>query len=168
MRTPLHRPPLPAPARTAARGPVRRVGAPVGRFLIELAAMCAVMCLGGTVLAFTAFATAGLLGRPDLAAQAPVVSVLINTVCLSVPMATYMAVRGHPRRHNVVVTGSTVVVGVVLAGLVGFGVASTVAVQTWHALFGLACLPACALMVVEMLFGFNMYSGQVQHHSQTT
>jgi hypothetical protein len=31
-------------------------------------------------------------------------------------------------------------------------------------LFGLICLPACLIMVVEMLTSFNMYSGRERHH----
>jgi hypothetical protein len=31
-------------------------------------------------------------------------------------------------------------------------------------LFGLICLPACLIMVVEMLISFNVYSGRERHH----
>ena len=125
--------------------------------------MCAVMCAGGILLSLGAFAVAGLLGYANLAQQAPALSVLIITVCLSVPMAAYMAVRGHPRRHNVVMTGSTMAVGAVVIGLLWSGVLSPSGLPTWHALFGLVCGPACLLMIAEMLLSFGMYSGQSRH-----
>ena len=38
--------------------------------------------------------------------------------------------------------------------------------QTWQSLFGLICPPACLVMVVETLLGFNkvLYSGRARHH----
>jgi hypothetical protein len=75
-------------------------------------------------------------------------------------MAIYMAVRGHGRRHNLEMTGSTLGVGLLVAALVWFGVIPASGLQSWHGLFGLVCGPACLLMIVEMLISFNMYSGQ--------
>lgn len=51
---------------------------------------------------------ASWLGYSGLARQAPELSAVIIAVCLSVPMAAYIAVRGHPRRHNLEMTGSTI------------------------------------------------------------
>jgi hypothetical protein len=58
-------------------------------------------------LDYAAFGVAGWLGYPDLARQAPGLSAAIITVCLAVPMTAYMAIRGHGRRHNLEMTGST-------------------------------------------------------------
>jgi hypothetical protein len=55
------------------------------------------------------FAAARWLGFPGLARQAPGLSALIIAVRLAVPMAACMAVRGHGRRHNLEMTGSTIV-----------------------------------------------------------
>lgn len=163
MRTqPTERTPATAPP--APRSPAARAVTPGARFLAELGGMCAVMCVGGSVLSLTSFAIASTLGYPSLAVQAPELSAAIVTVCLALPMAVYMAVRGHGRRHNVVMTGSTLGVGLVVIALLWPGAISASGPQTWHALFGLICPPACLIMVVEMLFSFNMYSARARHH----
>jgi hypothetical protein len=147
---------------------IARTAGPAGRFLAELGGMCAVMCIGGTILTFASFEAASWLGYPDLARQAPELSVLIIAVCLSVPMAAYMAVRGHPRRHNLVMAGSTLGVAIVVAALLWSGIIAASGLPNWHSLFGLVCLPACLVMVVEMLISFNMYSGRAAEHGSGT
>jgi hypothetical protein len=164
MRTqPVERPP--APVTAARRSPVSRTVTPVGRFLAELGGMCAVMCVGGSILGFVSFQAASWLGYPDLVQQAPELSAAIVTVCLAVPMAAYMAIRGHGRRHNLEMTASTIAVGMVVIGLLASGVIATSGLQNWHSLFGLICGPACLVMIVEMLISFNMYSGRARHQS---
>jgi hypothetical protein len=164
MRTqPAGRPPV--PARPLSKGPVSRTITPVGRFLAELGGMCAVMCVGGSILGFASFQAASWLGYPNLARQAPELSAAIITACLAVPMAAYMAVRGHGRRHNVTMTASTIGAGMAVIGLLWSGVIAESGVQNWHSLFGMVCGPACLLMIVEMLVSFNMYSGRARHHS---
>jgi hypothetical protein len=163
MRTqPTERAPAPAPP--ATRSPAVRAVTPVARFLAELGGMCAVMCIGGSALSLASFAVATALGYPNLAQQAPELSAAIVTACLALPMAVYMAVRGHGRRHNVVMTGGTVGVGIVVIALLWSGAISASGPQTWQSLFGLICPPACLVMVVEMLLSFNMYSGRARHH----
>jgi hypothetical protein len=85
---------------------------PIARFLAELAGMCAVMCIGGSVLSLASFAIAKALGYSNLAQQALELSAAFVTVCVALPMAVSVAVRGHGRRRNVVMTGSTVGVGI--------------------------------------------------------
>ena len=80
-------------------------------------------------------------------------------------MAVYMALRGHGRRHNVVMSASTLGVGMVVIGLLASGAIATTGLQNWHNLFGLICGPACLVMIVEMLISFNTYSGRAHHHS---
>jgi hypothetical protein len=147
----------------AGKDRTARTAGPRGRFAAELGGMCAVMCLGGAVVSFAAFTAAGWLGYPGLARQAPGLSALIIAVCLAVPMAVYMAARGHGRRHNVEMTGSTLGVGVLMAGLLWSGVIPTAGVQTWHSLFMLVCGPACLLMIAEMAMSFGAYSGRAHH-----
>lgn len=154
--------PTHAPAATRSSG-VRAV-APVGHFLAELAAMCAVMCTGGILLSLASFELASALGYPNLALEAPELSAAIITIWLALPMAVSMTVRGHDRRHNIVMTGSTIGVGIVVIGLLWSGVISTSGLANWHSLFGLICPPACLIMIVEMLISFNMYSGRARHH----
>ena len=138
---------------------------PAVRFLAELGGMCAVMCVGGSILSFASFQAAIWLGYPNLALQAPELSVAIITGCLAVPMAAYMALRGHGRRHNLVMTGSTLAVGMVVIGLLWSGAIPATGQQGWRSLFGLVCGPACLAMVAEMLISFNMYSGRARHQS---
>jgi hypothetical protein len=150
----------PVLATAAEKSSIVRMVTPVGRFLAELGGMCAVMCAGGSIFSFIAFKIATFLGYPDLVQQSPYVSIVIVTICLSLPMAIYMAVRGHGRRHNLEMTGTTVGVGTAVIGLVWSGVVSTSGLQTWRDVFGLVCGPACLLMIVQMLISFNMYSGR--------
>lgn len=152
----------PTQVTAAGKSPITRTAGPMGRFLAELGGMCAVMCVGGTILSYAAFTAAGWLEYPGLAQQAPGLSAVIIAVCLSVPMAIYMAVLGHGRRHNLEMTSSTLGVGLLVAALVWFGVIPASGLQSWHGLFGLVCGPACLLMIVEMLISFNMYSGQAR------
>jgi hypothetical protein len=156
------------PVTAAGKNSISRTVTPVGRFLAELGGMCAVMCVGGIILTFASFEAASWLGYPNLARQAPELSVLIIAVCLSVPMAAYMAVRGHRRRHNLEMTGSTIGVAIVVAVLLWFGVFPASGQPNWHSLFGLVCGPACLLMVVEMLISFHMYSGRAAEHGSDT
>jgi hypothetical protein len=114
-------------------------------------------------VSFAAFTVASWLGYQDLAQQAPGLSAVIIAVCLSVPMAAYMAVRGHGRRHNLEMSGSTIGVGLLIAALLWFGVIPASGLQSWHSLFGLVCGPACLLMIVEMLISYRTYSGQARH-----
>jgi hypothetical protein len=155
----------PAPVTAASNSAGSRTITPVGRFLAELGGMCAVMCAGGGILSFAFFQVATGLGYPHLVQQAPELSAVIITACLAVPMAAYMAVRGHGRRHNVEMTGSTIAVGIVVISLLWSGVISASGLPGWHSLFGLICGPACLIMIAEMLFSFNMYSGRARHHT---
>jgi hypothetical protein len=155
----------PAPLTAAGKSPGARTTTPVGRFLAEMGGMCAVMCAGGGILSFASFAVASGLGYPHLVQQEPELSAAIITFWLAVAMAAYMAVRGHGRRHNLEMTGSTIGVGLVVIGLLWSGAISAASLPGWHSLFGLICGPACLIMIVEMLFSFNMYSGKAPHHS---
>jgi hypothetical protein len=159
MRTqPTERTPASAPAAAI------RIASPVARFLAELGGMCAVMCIGGSVMSLASFEIAKALGYPNMALQAPELSAAIVTICMALPMALYMAVRGHDRRHNLVMTASTVGVGLVVIGLLWSGAIAASGLQTWRSLFGLVCGPACLVMIVDMLFSFNMYSGRARQH----
>jgi hypothetical protein len=152
-------------ATAAEESPISRTVTPVGRFLAELGGMCAVMCVGGSIVTFVAFQTATWLGYPDLVQQSLYLSIVLVAVCLSLPMAFYMAVRGHGRRHNLEMTGTTIGVGIAMVGLVWSGVISATGLQTWRDVFGLVCGPACLVMIVQMLISFNMYRGRAQHSS---
>jgi hypothetical protein len=132
---------------------------PVGRFVLHLAEMCVVMCLGGIMLSVAFFAGAGLLGYDDLPRSAPELSVLVIAVNLSVPMLVWMRVRGMGWQHTLEMSGSTMAVGLLLIaaywmGLVARG--SLIEIQTSL---------ACPVMLVVMLARFPVYSAAHSGHS---
>lgn len=137
---------------------------PGGRFLAESLGMCiGVMCVGGGALSIAAFSVAGLLGHPNLARESPELSILLNAILLALAMAVYMYVRRHGLRHNVVMSGSSIVVGVVLVGALWTGIISASSVSSRAGAFSLVCGPACLVMLVIMLLNFEMYSGRARH-----
>jgi hypothetical protein len=153
------------PAAVAGKRSASRTPTPAGRFMAEVGGMCAVMCVGGGILSFAAFEAASGIGYPGLVHRSPYLSVAIITVCLAVAMAVYMAVRGHGRRHNLEMTAVTVGVGIVVIALLWSGVIARSGLHTWLDPFGLVCGPACLLMIAQMLFSFNMYSGRAGQQS---
>jgi hypothetical protein len=58
---------------------------PVARFLAELAGMCAVICIGASVLSLASFAIAKALGYSNLAQQPLELPATIVTICLARP-----------------------------------------------------------------------------------
>jgi hypothetical protein len=150
---PAERPP--AAGTTARKSSLPRAVKPAGRFRAELGGMCAVMCAGGGILSFAAFELANGLGYPNLVQQSPELSAFIIAVCLALAMAVYMAVRGHGRRHNLEMTGSTIAVGIVVTGLLWSGAIPASGLHTWRDLFAMICGPACLVMIVEMLISVH-------------
>jgi hypothetical protein len=75
---------------------VARALRPAGRFILHLAEMCMVMCVGAVVLSVLFFGAAALLGYDDLPRTAPALSVLVIAVNLSVPMLVWMRFRAWP------------------------------------------------------------------------
>jgi len=51
----------------------------------------------------------------------------------------------------------------VVIALLWSGAISASGPQTWQSRFGLIWPPACLVMVVETLLGFNKYSGRARH-----
>lgn len=136
-----------------------RVLRPVGRFMVHLAEMCMVMCVGGLALSVAFFTGAGLLGYEDLPRTSPEVSVLVIALNLSVPMLAWMRHRGMGWQATWEMSGSTMVTGLLLIAaywmdLVARG--SLIEIQT-----GLAC----PVMLVVMLLRFRVYSAAHARHS---
>lgn len=136
-----------------------RVLRPVGRFALHLGEMCVVMCLGGIALSVAFFAGAGLLGYDNLPGTAPELSVLVIALNLSVPMLVWMRLRGMGWQDTLEMSGSTMVVGLMLIaaywmGLVARG--SLIEIQTSL---------ACPVMLAVMLLRFPVYSAAHAGHS---
>jgi len=132
------------------------------RFALHFLEMCIVMCAGGAVLSIIVFGAAALLGYANLAAQATELSILIIAVDLTVAMAAYMALRGHPVRHNVEMSGSTSVGGILLIGALWAGMIPQAALASWLSLFSFMCGPLCLIMLVVMAARFEHYGGRVR------
>lgn len=141
-------------------GPAVRVLRRVGRFARHLAEMCVVMCAGAVVLSVLFFGGAALVGYDDLPRSAPELSVLVIAVNLSVPMLLWMRFRGMGWRHTLEMSGSTMVVGLLLIAAYWSDVVardSLVEIQTSL---------ACPVMLAMMLFRFRVYSAG--HSGSTT
>lgn len=133
----------------------------IRRFALHFLEMCIVMCAGGAVLNIVVFGAAALLGNANLVAQAPELSILIIAVDLTLAMAGYMALRGHPVRHNVEMSGSTIVGGILLIGALWAGMFPQATLASWVSLFSFICGPLCLIMFVVMAARFEHYGGRV-------
>lgn len=143
----------------SADGPAVRVLRPAGRFALHLAEMCMVMCAGAVVLSVAFFGGAALFGYDDLPRTAPELSVLAIAVNLSLPMLLWMRFRGMGWRPTLEMSGSTMVVGLLLIAAYWLDAVardSLVEIQT-----GLAC----PVMIAVMLARFRLYSAGHSGHS---
>jgi deazaflavin-dependent oxidoreductase (nitroreductase family) len=134
---------------------------PVGRFTLHLVEMCMVMCAGAMALSVLFFGAAGLLGYSDLLETAPELSVMVIAVNLSVPMAAWMRFRGMAWRPTMEMSGSTMVVGLMLIGAYWLDLVAKgrlVEIQT---------AVACPLMLGVMLFRPRLYAGHHTDHQHT-
>lgn len=133
----------------------------IRRFALHFMEMCVVMCAGGAVLSVAIFGAATAFGHPNLVGQAPELSILIIGIDFALAMAAYMALRGHPTRHNLEMSGSTVVGALVLVGGLWLGWIPQATLDTWSSLFAFMCGPLCVLMFVVMAARFDHYGGRV-------
>ena len=133
----------------------------IRRFVLHFLEMCVVMCAGGGVVAVAIFGTAGALGYPDLVARAPELTMIIIAIDLAAVMAAYMALRGHAVRHNVEMSGSTAVGGVLFVVAYALGFMPAEVLARWDRLFVFMCGPLCVLMLAVMAVRFEHYGGQI-------
>jgi hypothetical protein len=104
------------------------------------------------------FGAARVLGYTDLAQTAPELTVLVIAINLSLPMAVWMRFMGMAWRPTLEMSGSTMVVGLLL--IVAYWldlVAKSSLIQVQTSL-------ACPLMLAVMLFRFRLYSSSHRHH----
>jgi hypothetical protein len=137
---------------------------PVGRFVMHYVEMCMVMCVGAISLNVLFFGAAALLGYTDLPQRAPVLTVLVIAISLSLPMALWTRFRGMEWRPTLEMSGSTMVAGLLLI------VAYWLDIIAKGSLMGLQTgLLACPLMLAVMLFRFPLYStSHKRHHAHAT
>jgi len=140
-------------------GPAARAIRPAGRFMLHLVEMCMVMCAGAVVLSVLFFGGAALLGYDDLPRTAPELSVLAIAVNLSVPMLVWMRVRGMAWRPTLEMSGSTMVVGLLLIAAYWTDVVGR------DNLIELQTSLACPVMIAAMLLRFRLYSAGHSGHT---
>jgi len=138
-----------------------RVPTAIGRFGLHFIEMCVVMCMGGALLDAAIFSGLALLGYPNVAADAPALAIFIITFDFVAVMAGYMALRRHPMQHNLEMSGSTAIGGILLMVALWLGWIPATAYIAWYKLFAFACTPLCVLMFVVMLARFDHYGGRI-------
>ena len=143
------------------------LGSQIWQFARHYFEMCVAMCVGGAILNALVFvAGPALLSYPDLREQSPELALLVAAVILTLPMAAWMRVRGMAWRPTLEMSGATVGLAIVLVGLAGLGVVPDSSVN--ELVIGervpAFCGPACAVMLVVMLFRLGLYAGRTGHH----
>jgi hypothetical protein len=137
---------------------------PAGRFLAEFFGMCAAMCAGGIALGLAFFQGLALLGYPNFYEQNRETSILVLGINWALAMGIYMAVRGHPWRHNLEMSSTAVLVALgLIAASFWFGFAPKTNAPGWFGQFLFQCGPSCVLMGADMLFHVKHYTGTVDH-----
>lgn len=139
----------------------------VWQFARHYLKMCVAMCLGGGILTALLFlAGPALLGYPDLREQAPDLALVVVAVILALPMAAWMRFRGMAWRPTLDMSGATIGLAIVLVALAGLGVVPDSSIREWVTGERVPrfCGPACAVMLVVMLFRLGLYTGRTGHH----
>lgn len=144
----------------AARGYLQSAG----RFLLQFMEMCAAMCIGGIALDLVFFQGVAVLGYPSFFQQNRELSILILGIDWAIAMGVWMAVRGHPLRHNIEMSSTSIITAILLIGayrLFGFAPASKI--PGWFGQLVFQCGPSCALMGAYMLYRYQHYVGSAKH-----
>lgn len=133
----------------------------VGRFLVHFAEMCGVMCAGAIVLNVAFFGGAALLGVDDFSQRFPELTTLVIAISLSLPMAFWMRWRGMQWRPTLEMSGSTMVVGLLLIVAFWLDVLAKDGLLEWQVRL------ACPVMLAVMLVRFRLYAGHSGHPAKT-
>ena len=88
----------------------------IGHFLLHYGEMCLPMCIGFAVGDLVYFWVAGLFGYTEPFEELPVLSVLLVTVSMTVPMTAWMLFRGMPRQAIVEMSATMPLLASVLLG----------------------------------------------------
>jgi hypothetical protein len=140
-----------------------------GRFAVQFVEMCAAMCAGGIVLDLAFFQGAALLGFPNFFQQNRELSILILGLNWAIAMGVWMAVRGHPWRHNLEMSSTAVVAALSLVvAYWWFGFTPRTNAPGWFGQFLFQCGPSCALMGAYMLLRLNHYAAGSMHHTNAS
>ena len=126
-------------------------------FIRHFVEMCLAMCIGGIPLIILFFWGAAQFGHGDLLQTSPEFSVLAVACILSLPMIAWMRIRGMTWRLTAEMSAATVVMGILIVVLGGFGILPRSQLFEW--MKGLAC-PS---MLVPMLLRLEHYTGRMDH-----
>lgn len=134
----------------------------LGRFAMHYVEMCLVMCVGGISLSVLFFGGAALLGFDELPDSAPVLTVVVVAINLSLPMLVWMRFMGMAWRPTLEMSGATMAAGLGLIVAYGIGLVDK------GDLLGLQTgILACPLMLAVMLSRFGLYSAKhTRHHAR--
>jgi hypothetical protein len=130
-------------------------------FALHFAEMCVPMCLGFMVGDAIYFLIADAAGYSKPFTELPVLSVMVVTCNMTVPMVWWMRLRGMPRRMTVEMASSMIALAgaLLLAGLVGLIPTSAMALAV-HGLM----MPA---MLIPMLVHLDFYTGKAARRPRT-
>jgi len=120
------------------------------RHVLEMVVM---MMAGMMVLSVPVAAIAGALGHPSFSAEMPLLATVLMAAEMAVPMALWMAYRGHPRRSLVEMSGVMLAPAAVLVAAASAGLTSQ------EAAAGLYHPAMLVLMVGYMLLRRREYAG---------
>jgi hypothetical protein len=123
-----------------------------GRHYVE---MCIAMCIGVAVTGFVLRAAADARGS-DLREEWPLLSLLVVSIGITLPMAAWMRFRGMAGRPILEMAAAGIIAVMVVAW---FGIISASGVKV-----GTICGVACVAMFAAMLFRLDIYTGRSGHH----
>jgi len=129
----------------------------IGHFVLHYFEMCVPMCIGFAVGDLVFFWAAGLFGYSDPFSDLPVLSVLVVTVSMTVPMTAWMLFRGMPRRATAEMSAAMPVLAIVL---LAFGWLGIVPMGDLALLEHGMMMP---VMLIPMLFRLDLYTGHMAH-----
>jgi glucose-6-phosphate-specific signal transduction histidine kinase len=135
------------------------VVARTGYFIWHFLEMCLAMCIGGIPLIILFFVGAAKIGYPDLFQASPELSVLVVSFILALPMTAWMRFRGHDWQSTLEMASTTIVLAILLVTLGWLGILAKDSLFDWLTRF------ACPVMIIPMLFRFEMYTGNHANHS---
>lgn len=130
---------------------------PVGRFVLHYLEMCLPMCIGFAVGDLIYFSGAGLLGYSAPFSELAVLSVVVVTVTMTVPMTAWMLYRGMPSRA---IWEMSLVMPILAVILLVLGALGLLAMGDLALLEHGLMMPA---MLIPMVVRPGLYAGQMHH-----
>jgi hypothetical protein len=130
----------------------------VGRFVLHYFEMCLPMCIGFAVGDALYFAVARSFGYSDPFSELPVLSVVVVTVSMTIPMTAWMIYRGMDRRA---VWEMSAVMPIIATALLVLGALGAVATEDLALIEHGLMMPA---MLVPMVYRVHLYSRPMHHH----